>query len=468
MGRKRIPSAEGGADHQAEDAVGSVASAGKSQRRSGAGRPGKAGPADKRRRAGIRVTERDGFWHLQGRLRIGRRAKRVRESTRLPATAANYEAAEELRRKKEQEVRDELLWGVNPSVPVSTAIWEYLNRPRERPLNGTTIARLKKIDREFGPRHLDEIPEGDWIKFVDQRMAGNKPTTRETYINIVLAFLNWCKKAPRRWLGQSPAFERDPKARAPKQRRARRVGELRAELIAVLVEHAAPHYKGQMAVHWSTGGRVSSIIYHCRYCDYVATEGREQITFHDTKNGTDVTAALHPWAATVMREYLKWRGVPKDREEPLFLTQLCRPYTDNGTSYGGQTKGAFHGMVRRASASLRRTALREAVALRREGRGAEARARWAAAQADIGLLAQLTPHWFRHLLATTMMAEGDLRSTMEQGGWRDVRSVLAYAHDVPIRRRALVCQMPAPMPLDTRSDTRVVNAPKKRSNSKAF
>jgi hypothetical protein len=101
-------------------------------------------------------------------------------------------------------------------------------------------------------------------------------------------------------------------------------------------------------------------------------------------------------------------------------------------------------MVRRALVSLRRTALREAVALRRQGRGAEARALWAAAHADIVLLAQLTPHWFRHLLATTMMAEGDLRSTMEQGGWLDMRSVLAYTHDVPSRRRALVGQMPAP------------------------
>jgi site-specific recombinase XerD len=101
-------------------------------------------------------------------------------------------------------------------------------------------------------------------------------------------------------------------------------------------------------------------------------------------------------------------------------------------------------MVRRASASLRRTALREGVTFRRQGRGVEARARWAVAQADIALLGQLTPHWFRHLLATTMMAEGDLRSTMEQGGWLDMRSVLGYTHDVPRRRRALVGQMPAP------------------------
>jgi hypothetical protein len=444
MGRKRIPSAEGGTDQEAKDPIGSVAAAGKSQHRRGAGRPTKAAPAHKRRRGGIAVTERDGFWHLHGRLRIGRRFKRVRESTKLPATAANYEAAEELRRKKEQDVRDELLWGVKPSVEVSIAVEQYLNRPRERPVDGTTIRRLKEIDRTFGPRNLDEIPEADWVKFVDKRMAGNKLSTRESYIGSVLAFINWCKKRPRRWVGELPALERDPKAVKPKQRRARRVGELRPELIALLIEHASLHYKGQMAIHWSTGARVSSIIYGCRYCDYLAAEDREQITFHNTKPGIEVRAVVHPWAAAVMREYLNWRGVPKDLEEPLFVTHLHQPYADNGKSGGGQTWSAFHGMVRRASATLRRTALREAAALRRQGRGAAARARWAAAQADIALLAQLTPHWFRHLLATTMMAEGDVRSTMEQGGWLDMRSVLAYTHDVPRRRRALVGQMPAP------------------------
>jgi hypothetical protein len=258
-----------------------------------------------------------------------------------------------------------------------------------------------------------------------------------------------------------PAFERDAKARYRKQRRARRVGELRAELIALLIEHASPHLKGQMAIMWSSGARVSSIIYGCRCCDYLAAEGREQITFHDTKNGTDVTAAVHPWAAAVMKEYLEWRGVPKDREEALFLTHFRQPYTDNGKSAGGQTKTAFDGMVRRASVTLRKNALREAAALRRQDRGAVARAGWAVAQGDIALLAQLTPHWFRHLLATTMMAEGDLRSTMEQGGWLDMRSVLGYTHDVPRRRRALVGQMPAPhSPLDTPLDTRILDTRK--------
>jgi hypothetical protein len=66
-------------------------------------------------------------------------------------------------------------------------------------------------------------------------------------------------------------------------------------------------------------------------------------------------------------------------------------------------------------------------------------------------LTQLTPHWFRHLLATTMVGLGDLQAAMDQGGWLDVRSVMGYSHDVPDRRRAVVAAIPAPdiSPADT-------------------
>jgi hypothetical protein len=46
----------------------------------------------------------------------------------------------------------------------------------------------------------------------------------------------------------------------------------------------------------------------------------------------------------------------------------------------------------------------------------------------------------------TTLASGDLRSTMEQGGWLDARSVMGYSHDVSQRRRALVGQMPRHRP----------------------
>ena len=280
---------------------------------------------------------------------------------------------------------------------------------------------------------------------------GRAAVTRERYITCVVSLLNWCKGRPRCWLTELPAFERNREARDAKERRARRVGELRPELIALLVCEAAPHLQGQIAIAWSTGARVSSLIYGCRLCDYLAAAGREQITFHDTKHGGRVTSSVHPWAAAVMTDYLAWRGRLEDREAPLFLTDEREPYIDNGKAWGGQTKVAFKGMVRRARAALRRAALTEAARLRRQGMGKEARGHWQAARSDLSLLGLLTPHWFRHLLATTLLATGDLRSTMEQGGWRDARSVLGYSHDVPERRRQLIGQMATPATFWTRA-----------------
>jgi hypothetical protein len=56
---------------------------------------------------------------------------------------------------------------------------------------------------------------------------------------------------------------------------------------------------------------------------------------------------------------------------------------------------------------------------------------------------QVTQHWFRHLLATTMMAlRAPVRVGMDQGGWLTVESFMAYAHDVPEVRRQIVDQLP--------------------------
>ena len=48
---------------------------------------------------------------------------------------------------------------------------------------------------------------------------------------------------------------------------------------------------------------------------------RRQIVFHDTKNGDDVVAQLHPATVPVLEEYLCWRGNLHRRNEPLFVTR---------------------------------------------------------------------------------------------------------------------------------------------------
>jgi hypothetical protein len=190
MGRKRISGAALGADQTG---------------------PRARRPA--RRAAGIAVIERDGHFHLSGRIRIKGRSIRVRASTGLAATADTREAADELRRQKEQETRDAVLWGVRPTVPLAVAADAYLNRTRKRPLNAIDGQRIKELDAKFGARRLTDISEKEWVEFVDKRMAGRAAVTRERYIDLVCSFLGWCKDRPQQWLSDLPVFNRNKEAR---------------------------------------------------------------------------------------------------------------------------------------------------------------------------------------------------------------------------------------------------------------
>lgn len=204
MGRKRISGIAFGADQ-----------AGGRARRSAARKPARRPP-------GLTVIERDGRFHLSGRIRIKGRSIRIRGSTGLAALPANREAAEELRRQKEQEVRDAVLWGIHPTVPLAVAAKAYLKRQRKRPLNPIDVSRIKELDRKFGARRLSEITEAEWNKFVDARMTGRAAVTRERFIDLVVSFLKWCKDPPQRWLSELPVFNRDREAREHKEARASR------------------------------------------------------------------------------------------------------------------------------------------------------------------------------------------------------------------------------------------------------
>jgi len=260
-----------------------------------------------------------------------------------------------------------------------------------------------------------------------------------------MSFLNWCARKPRQWITDKtiPHFERDAAARKPRHRLRRRVAEWRPDLILLLIDNAGWHLKPQLMVEWSTGQRVSAVL-RLRLTDVLLAAGREQVTFGKTKTGEPVTASLHPAAAQAIRDYLKIRGRLWDREGRLFLTKSGKPYKmDNGQS--GHNKTAFNNARRRAVKAHRRWAVGAALELRRQGRKDEARELIGQASADLRLMRQVTQHWFRHLLATMMMAlKASVRDGMDQGGWLTVESYMAYAHDVPEMRRAIVDRLPIP------------------------
>jgi hypothetical protein len=72
------------------------------------------------------------------------------------------------------------------------------------------------------------------------------------------------------------------------------------------------------------------------------------------------------------------------------------------------------------------------------------------------------------LLATTILnlERGDLRAVMDQGSWLVPESVLAYAHDVPDHRRAIVNRrvLGTPAIIDRRSAEVVPFRPIRRAH----
>lgn len=391
------------------------------------------GPKRTRRNAGLWTITRNGYWHISGTVVAQGRSVRVRKSTGLLASQENRQEAEDEAERIADEIKSEIREGVRPSPFTAIAVERYLTAPRRRPFGATTIEHLKRVAAEFGLRQLRDIPEHEWAEWADSVMAGNKSETRERFLNSVVAFLNWAAKKPRKWC-EVPEFDRDKQARNPRRRARRQVQDLSTGLVDFMISHAAPHLRAQLWTEWSTGARVSSILHGCALADVILGEGREQITFHNTKNGEPVTASLHPRAVAAIKDYLEVRGRLHDRSGPLFLRPDGKPYAPGR---GGQNKTAFNGMKRRARKSIRQRSIAEARKLVSAGKHEDAAALVAEARESHRLLAKVTQHWFRHMVATKM-ARQDLRSAMEQGGWLDERSIIGYTFDVPEHRRKIV------------------------------
>jgi site-specific recombinase XerD len=408
-----------------------------------------------RRARGIVLTDRGGHWYATGRIRVDGRSVRVRRSLGLAVDTCSQDDAELALERYLEDVKAIASGAVGRGDPVAIAATGYLGRTRERPLGHSTIRIVQELVRAFTTRRLNEIAPREWNRWLDGepgrapgRASGRSAATRERILSSLMAFLAYCRR--QHGLAELPAFERDKKARNPNRRARRPVADLRPELVAALFAAAPIHLRAQLAVERSTGARMSSILYGCTLGDLDLA--KRTIMFRNTKPGHDVLAVLDPTAVAILREYLAWRGRLHDRDGALFLTHRRTPYRPaRGAS--GQNKTAFNATKRRAQTAILAAAGDRTAALR--GRGARDKAREIADQAaaDAALVGRVTQHWFRHLLAQRWRA--DPRAGMDQGGWLDVRSFMAYGFD-PHDQRARLAERfddlapPAPPPPPTR------------------
>ena len=387
-----------------------------------------------RRARGLEIKDRDGSWHVVGTVRAGGRSIRLRRSLGLSATAATYDQAWDEARAIEADLRAIATGLKTRGDAVAIAAKAYVEKRRQRPLAPSTIRILKEIVAKFGPRRLNDVAAKEWKDWVDKRQAGNSARTRERFISTVAAFHTYGRE--HHSLSIAIRFDRDKEARNPRRRLVRHVEDLRPDLIGRIFRNAHISLRAQLATEWSTGARVSSILYGVAIRDVLLAPRRETVTFRGTKNGDDVVAALHPSAAQVLREYVTWRGNLGDRSAPFFLTYRGEPYVDNGRAGGGQNKTGFKAALRRARREMLIESFSASRKARRAGRRDTALEILLATREDCRLLRRVTQHWFRHMLATRM--RHDIRAAMAQGGWRDERSLLGYIHDVPEARRAII------------------------------
>jgi hypothetical protein len=391
----------------------------------------------------LTVWVRDGYFHARGTVKHGGVKRRVRQALDIEYARKNVDAALSAAREVEAAVLAEIMGGVKP-ISCAEFILSFMSRPSDKALGQTDIATLQEIALKFGTRLLRDIAPAEFISFVDERQAGNAAATRERYLNTVAALLR--AAIARGQYEKMPDFSRDAKARNPTTRAKRPVEKVGAHLVAAIFSRSHIANRVQYAVEETTGARVSSVLCHCALGDLDLRDNAMALTFHDTKNGMDVTAALPKTLRPLLNEYLTWRQIQvragrvgAGSSEPLFLTPKGVPYKDNKQAWGTQNKSAFNGAKRRAAKTVAQQYDDAIAAATAEGNAAEVEDLRRRRADDLSLLKRFTQHWFRHHMAT-QLGRKDPKAAMKQGGWKDMRSVSGYMIDDAEYQRQLVEQ----------------------------
>jgi hypothetical protein len=404
-------------------------------------RPKAKAPKTTWREGALTIFVRDRHYHVRGTIRHAGLKRRVRESLKIPFSRENLDKAKAAAAACEEKIRSELGGGVSPLSAAEVGL-SFISRPIDKPLGATDVAAVKELIRHFRTRILREIPPSEFISFVKTRQEGNKSATSERFLNTVHAYLTEAIATGQ--YDKMPEFKRDRAARNPIRRARREVANVRPYLVSLLLEASHITIASQLCVEAATGARVSSILFGCALDDLTMAPNQMRITFHDTKNGLDVPAALPEEVRPLLEDYQAWRAlqvraghVSASGKAPLFLTPLGRPYKPNPNFTGTRNKTAFNGSKRRAIALLKVRAAETIAACEAAGdRAGAKRARQIAAD-DERILRAITQHWMRHKLATEL-GRVDLRAAMKQGGWLDLRSVQGYLiEDAEFQRAAV-------------------------------
>jgi hypothetical protein len=394
----------------------------------------------------LTIFQRGDYFHVRGTVRKGDRSKRVREGLGVLATRQNKPAAEIEARRVEARVAAEL--GGGKRLSLATNANNFLTRSATNPVRSRDAAIIRDLTKKFGMRILWDIPPTEFVSFVDDRQRGNKPASRERYLNTVCSFLNTTISGGQ--YPEMPPFLRDQKARNPATRAKRPVQQFRQDLVQDIIDAAHPTIGVQLCVEWVAGSRVSSLLQGCSLGDLDLALGRMTLTFRDTKNGDDVPVALPEELRPTFANYVGWRNqqvrarkVGPGSDQPLFLHYKGRPYKPNDGDWGTQNKTGFNAAKRRAIVAVEARYDSKIAAMEAAGDMAEVDRLRRFKADDVSLLKRITQHWLRHKFATDVGRQDPI-AAKRQGGWRDSRSLAGYLIEDAEYQRSLIEQRGAP------------------------
>lgn len=347
------------------------------------GREGISGSPRGHRGGGLKITERDGKWHLRGTVRCGKHAVRVRESTGLAATIGNRERAEARRIRREGEILEQLVQGKPAPQPFATAAAHYLEAMKP---GATDLRNVGELLAAFGPEPLAKLDGAKIEAFYARRFPADAQASRRRHEATLAAILRHA--ATEGLLDRAPAWRR---ARVPTKRGSAMLKRFQPGEVELLIDLAPIHTRPLFATLYATGARVGAALW-LRREHFILTPERGRVFFPETKNGR----AYDRWLPDYTVEILTgWLDAREDDHPEMFLTHLGRPYLKR-KGHGGQVRDAF----KRALERLR-------FALTDKGYQERARA-----------LEGATPHWFRHNLANWLFSEGaDLERVRRLGMW---------------------------------------------------
>ena len=164
------------------------------------------------REGALVIFVRDGHFHVRGMVRHAGLKLRVRKSLEIPFSRENLDKARAEAATCEEKIRSELGGAAKPLSTAEIALG-FMTRPKGQPLGATDVAAIKQLVRHFGTRILRDIAAAEFINFVEERQRGNTASTRERFLNTVVAFL--ADAIAKGQYAAMPKFKRDKAARNP-------------------------------------------------------------------------------------------------------------------------------------------------------------------------------------------------------------------------------------------------------------